>query len=73
MRTRTVIILEEAAEDLEAGRSFYDEREPGVGHYFLVGSFPTWSRYGCMRVSTRSIMDSIAFSRAGSHSPSTMM
>jgi len=35
MRVRAVIVLEEASEDLEAGRSFYDEREAGVGRYFL--------------------------------------
>jgi hypothetical protein len=35
MRIRAVIVLEEAEEDLEAGRSFYDEREPGIGRYFL--------------------------------------
>ena len=35
MRVRAVIILAEAAEDLAAGRQFYDECEPGVGHYFL--------------------------------------
>lgn len=34
MRVRAVIVLEEASEDLEAGRSFYDEREAGVGRYF---------------------------------------
>jgi len=35
MRVRAVIVLEEAALDLAAGRSFYDEREAGVGRYFL--------------------------------------
>lgn len=35
MRVRAVIILEEAAEDLEAGRRFYDEREAGIGRYFI--------------------------------------
>lgn len=35
MRVRAVIVLEEAADDLEAGRRFYDERELGVGRYFL--------------------------------------
>jgi hypothetical protein len=35
MRVRAVIVLEDAAEDLEAGRNFYDGREPGVGRYFL--------------------------------------
>jgi hypothetical protein len=34
MRVRAVIILEEAAEDLESGRRFHDEREAGVGRYF---------------------------------------
>lgn len=35
MRVREVILLEEAAEDLEAGRRFYEEREAGIGRYFL--------------------------------------
>lgn len=35
MRVRAVILLAEAADDLEAGRAFYEEREPGVGRYFL--------------------------------------
>lgn len=35
MSVRTVVVLREAAEDLEAGRFFYEEREAGVGRYFL--------------------------------------
>ncbi|HEY2329801.1 MAG TPA: type II toxin-antitoxin system RelE/ParE family toxin [Verrucomicrobiae bacterium] len=31
---RTVVVLAEAAEDIERGRDFYDEQEPGVGDYF---------------------------------------
>ena len=31
---RRVIVLAAAAEDLEAGRDFYDAQEPGVGDYF---------------------------------------
>ncbi len=31
----TVVVLENAAEDLEAGRRFYESREPGVGDYFV--------------------------------------
>jgi hypothetical protein len=31
---RNVIILEEAAEDIETARDFYDARESGVGDYF---------------------------------------
>lgn len=32
---RPVIVLEEAAEDLECGRDFYDLQEAGVGDYFV--------------------------------------
>ena len=35
MHPRTVIVLDDAAADPEAGRRFYDERELGVGRYFL--------------------------------------
>jgi hypothetical protein len=31
----TVVILEDAAEDLESGRHFYESREPGIGDYFV--------------------------------------
>ena len=31
----TVVILEDAAEDIEAGRHFYESREPGIGEYFV--------------------------------------
>ena len=30
----TVVVLEDAAVDLEAGSRFYEQREPGVGDYF---------------------------------------
>jgi hypothetical protein len=29
-----VVTLEDAAEDIERGREFYDSREPGVGNHF---------------------------------------
>lgn len=32
---KRVIILEEAAEDIEAARDFYNEIEQGVGDYFI--------------------------------------
>jgi plasmid stabilization system protein ParE len=32
---REVIVLEEAADDLERGRAFYDRQEEGVGQYFI--------------------------------------
>jgi hypothetical protein len=31
-----VVVLEDAAADLEAGMAFYERREAGVGDYFLV-------------------------------------
>jgi len=31
----TVVILEDAAADIESGRRFYDDCEPGVGDYFV--------------------------------------
>ncbi|MBM3878914.1 MAG: type II toxin-antitoxin system RelE/ParE family toxin [Verrucomicrobia bacterium] len=31
----TVVILEDAAEDMEAGRRFYESRELGIGDYFV--------------------------------------
>ena len=31
----TVVVLEDAAEDIEAGRHFYESREAGIGEYFV--------------------------------------
>jgi hypothetical protein len=31
----TVVILEDAAADIESGRQFYEARESGVGDYFV--------------------------------------
>lgn len=31
----TVVVLDDAAADLEAGKRFYESREPGVGDYFV--------------------------------------
>lgn len=35
MRAREVVVLEEAAEDLDAGIAFYDAQQPGVGRYYV--------------------------------------
>ena len=32
---KTVVVLAEAAEDIEAARSFYDQLAPGVGDHFV--------------------------------------
>jgi hypothetical protein len=34
MIVKDVIILKEVADDLNDGKAFYDQREPGVGDYF---------------------------------------
>lgn len=31
---RTVVVLAEAAGDIEQARDFYDDQEPGIGDYF---------------------------------------
>ena len=35
MKVKEVIVLYEAVEDLEAGRAFYNQREYGIGGYFI--------------------------------------
>jgi plasmid stabilization system protein ParE len=35
----TVVVLEDAADDLESGRDFYDACEKGVGTYFVDSIF----------------------------------
>ena len=39
MRVREVVILREVADDLNDGKAFYDQREPGVGDYFWDSLF----------------------------------
>lgn len=34
MKVREIIILREVADDLNEGKAFYDQSEPGVGDYF---------------------------------------
>ena len=38
MKVSDVVLLEEAVEDLEIGRHFYEERETGIGRYFIDSS-----------------------------------
>jgi hypothetical protein len=35
VKVKEVIVLYEAAEDLELGREFYNERDYGIGNYFI--------------------------------------
>ncbi len=34
MNVRDVVVLAEVAADLNAGKAFYDQNEPGIGDYF---------------------------------------
>jgi hypothetical protein len=31
----TVVVLEDAAEDIESGKQFYESQAPGIGEYFV--------------------------------------
>ena len=33
---KTVVVVEDAAEDIENGRRFYESREQGIGDYFVM-------------------------------------
>lgn len=61
MKTIEVFISEEAVDDLEAGKAFYDEKEQGVGEYFIdclladLGSLKFYAgihskHFGCFRM-----------------------
>jgi hypothetical protein len=39
MKVKDVVILKEVADDLNDGKAFYDQREPGVGNYFWDSLF----------------------------------
>ena len=36
MKVRDVVTLKEVADDLNDGKTFYDQRESGVGDYFFL-------------------------------------
>jgi hypothetical protein len=58
---RRVVVLVEAAEDLEEARKFYDAREAGVGDYCITSLLADieslalyhgihWRQHGCFRM-----------------------
>lgn len=58
---RKVVVLAEAAGDLEAGRRFYDAQQAGIGDYFVTSLLADLGRlalfhgihrqqYGCFRM-----------------------
>ena len=42
----TVVVLEDAAADMESGRRFYESREPGIGDYFVESVLSDLSSLG---------------------------
>ena len=57
---RCVVVIAEAAEDLEAARDFYDAREAGIGDYCVTSLLADieslalyhgihWRQHGCFR------------------------
>lgn len=53
MAIKEVVVLEEAADDLEEGRIFYDQRKLGVGSYFwdsLIADIESLSIFGGIHV-----------------------
>lgn len=57
---KTVVVLEEAAADLEEGRAFYDRLEQGIGDYYIESLLSDLERlrlfhgihgrhFGCLR------------------------
>ncbi len=34
MKIKDVFVIEDAVEDLNEGKDFYDYQEPGIGNYF---------------------------------------
>ena len=39
MLIHDIHVLQEAASDLESGKQFYDDNQPGIGHYFMDSLF----------------------------------
>jgi len=53
----TVVILEDAAEGIEAGRNFYESREAGIGEYFVESILSDLVVHLCQWVRTFGVCD----------------
>jgi hypothetical protein len=67
-----VVILEDAAEDLESGAQFYESCATGVGDYFLDSLLSDLDSLVLLPVFIQSTLDSIVCCRSDSHSASIM-
>lgn len=68
----TVVILEDAAEDLESGAQFYESCATGVGDYFLDSILSDLDSLILFAVFIHSTWDSIGCSRSDFLSASIM-
>ena len=68
----TVVILEDAAEDLESGAQFYESCATGVGDYFLDSILSDLDFLVLLPVFIQSIFNSIGCCRGDSRSVSIM-
>jgi hypothetical protein len=64
----TVVILEDAAEDLESGAQFYESCATGVGDYFLDSILSDLTLWFFLPAFIQSTLDSIECCRNDSHS-----
>ena len=68
----TIVILEDAAEDLESGAQFYESCATGVGDYFRDSILSDLDSLVLLQVFIQSILDSIVCCRSDSRSASIM-
>ena len=68
----TVVVLEDAAEDIELGRGFYESCEAGVGDYFTESILSDLDSLAPFAGIHPSILDSIGCCRNDSRLVSTM-
>jgi hypothetical protein len=68
---RKIVVLEEAVEDIEQGRKFYDLQEIGVGDFFEDTILSDTESLGLFHGIHADILDSIACSRKDFRSEST--
>ena len=68
----TVVILDDAAEDIESGAQFYESCTTGVGDYFLDSILSDLDSLILLPVFIQSTLDSIECCRSDSHSASIM-
>lgn len=58
MKVKDVVVMREVADDLNDGKAFYEQREPGIGEYFwdsLLADIESLFIYAGVHTRTRSL------------------